>query len=153
MCQQVVNPTRENLPKCRTESAHVTPAESRIFVVLTSKVNQDFRSLARPLCASPIRPRSLIKTILAGSGKLAQGNELETVGVEISDYTLAGKSTKFYDLAGQVDYYGLHQLFMTERALYVMTWDASKFLRRKEVTPHDIENIEEDKKVAYFRLV
>ena len=70
---------------------------------------------------------------MAGSGKLAQGNDLETVGVEVSDFNMAGQATKFYDLAGQVDYYGLHQLFMTERAVYVMTWDASKFLRRKEV--------------------
>eukprot|EP00752_Nemacystus_decipiens_P014395 g12804.t1 len=75
---------------------------------------------------------SLIKTILTGSGKLAQVNELETVGVEVSDFNSAGRSTKLYDLAGQVDYYGLHQLFMTERAVYVMTWDAAKYLHRKE---------------------
>ncbi|CAN0437349.1 unnamed protein product, partial [Ascophyllum nodosum] len=37
-----------------------------------------------------------------------------------------------YDLAGQVDYYGLHQLFLTERALYVLVWDASKFLGKQE---------------------
>ena len=74
---------------------------------------------------------------MAGSGRLAQGNELETVGVEVSDYNLAGKSIKLYDLAGQVDYYGLHQLFMTERAVYVVTWDAAKYLHRKEVMPHD----------------
>lgn len=40
---------------------------------------------------------------------------------------------KLYDLAGQVDYYGLHQLFLTERALYVLTWDASRFLDQSEV--------------------
>lgn len=70
---------------------------------------------------------------MAESGELAQGSELETVGVEVSDYNLTGKSIRLYDLAGQVDYYGLHQSFMTERAVYVMTWDASKYLRRKEV--------------------
>lgn len=46
--------------------------------------------------------------MLAGRGQLAQGNELETVGVEVSDFNLAGKSTKMHDLAGQVDYHGLH---------------------------------------------
>ena len=76
---------------------------------------------------------SLIKTILAGKGQLTQGSERETVGVEISDYNLGGQTTKFYDLAGRVDYYGLHQLFVTERAVYVMTWDASKFLGQNEV--------------------
>lgn len=59
------------------------------------------------------------------------------MGVKVSDYSLKNlerQSTKLYDLAGQVDFYGLHQLFMTEGAVYVMTWDASKFLRRTEVT-------------------
>lgn len=59
------------------------------------------------------------------------------MGVKVSDYSLKNlerQSTKLYDLAGQVDYYGLHQLFMTEGAVYVMTWDASKFLRQMEVT-------------------
>ncbi|CAN0237358.1 unnamed protein product, partial [Scytosiphon promiscuus] len=80
---------------------------------------------------------SLIQTILSGRGRLVQDTELETVGVKVSDYSLRNlerQSTKLYDLAGQVDYYGLHQLFMTEGAVYVMTWDASKFLRRTEVT-------------------
>ena len=91
------------------------------------------------LCTAAINPSSLINTILAGSGKLAQGSELETVGVEISDYNRAGQSTKFYDLAGQMNYYGLHQLFVTERAVYVMTWDGSKFLRHKEVAPRKMQ--------------
>lgn len=58
------------------------------------------------------------------------------MGVKVSDYNLfklVGQTTKFYDLAGQIDYYGLHQLFLTEGGVYVMTWDASKFLRHKEV--------------------
>ncbi|CAN0421385.1 unnamed protein product, partial [Ascophyllum nodosum] len=33
---------------------------------------------------------------------------------------------------GQVEYYGLHQLFLTERALYVLVWNASDFMGRKE---------------------
>ena len=46
----------------------------------------------------------------------------------------ARTDVKLYDLAGQVDYYGLHQLFLTERALYVLVWNASKFLGKHEVT-------------------
>lgn len=70
----------------------------------------------------------------AGQGQLTEGEDLETVGISVSDYVLDGKMTaRFYDLAGQVEYYGLHQLFMTSRAVYVLTWDASKFLRHTEV--------------------
>ena len=92
-----------------------------------------FKGFSKYMYAALIRSCSLIKTILAGKGELTEGSERETVGVEISDYNLGEQTTKFYDLAGQVDYYGLHQLFVTERAVYVMTWDASKFLGHKEV--------------------
>ncbi len=27
----------------------------------------------------------------------------------------------------QITYYGLHQFFLTERAIYVIVWDATKF--------------------------
>lgn len=78
-------------------------------------------------------PRSLIKSIKAGRGRLAEGDELGTVGVSVSDYTLNGETTaKFHDLAGQVHYYGLHQIVMTSRAVYVLTWDVSKYLRQTQ---------------------
>lgn len=86
---------------------------------------------------------SLIKSILAGEGRLTTGAELESVGVSVKNFDLrrtveemdAGNKVeaKLYDLAGQVDYYGLHQLFLTERALYVLTWDASQSLDQTEV--------------------
>lgn len=87
---------------------------------------------------------SLIKSILAGEGRLTTGAELESVGVSVKNFdlrkTVEGKmdrgnsvEAKLYDLAGQVDYYGLHQLFLTERALYVLTWDASQSLDQTEV--------------------
>lgn len=132
---------RENLPKIGNDQRLHTraPRERRFwFATLVARNGEptiaiDFTST----CDSHVRPHSLINTILTGSGKLAQGSELETVGIEVSDYNLALKSTKLDDLAGQMDYYDLHQLFMTERAVYVMTWDASKYLHRKEVKPHD----------------
>ena len=55
-----------------------------------------------------------------------RGHRFET-GLE------GGIDVKLYDLAGQVEYYGLHQLFLTEKALYVLVWDASKFLGKSEV--------------------
>jgi len=123
------------------------PPESNVSTsvmpLVVFRCGRDMQCLISQTCAAAIRPRSLIKTILAGSGTLVQGSELETVGVEISDYNLEGTATKFYDLAGQVDYYGLHQLFVTERTVYVMTWDASKFLRRKEVNHEKFESTED----------
>ena len=75
---------------------------------------------------------------MAGKGQLAHGEELESVGVSVESHHFetgreARTDVKLYDLAGQVDYYGLHQLFLTERALYVLVWDASKFLGKQEV--------------------
>lgn len=34
---------------------------------------------------------------------------------------------KLYDLAGQLDYRGLHQLFLTEWALYIVVLNAKEF--------------------------
>lgn len=84
---------------------------------------------------------SLIESFLAREGRLTKGLELNSVGVSVKDCGLRNMETdesenvdaKLYDLAGQVDYYGLHQLFLTERALYVLTWDASRFLDQSEV--------------------
>lgn len=83
--------------------------------------------------------KSLIKSIMAGRGQLTLEEERETVGVSVQGHVLDGENqnkgtdVKFYDLAGQVDYYGLHQLFLTETALYVLVWDASKYRHQTEV--------------------
>ena len=82
---------------------------------------------------------SLIKSITAGKGQLTQGEELESVGVSVQEHRFkigveAEAEVKLYDLAGQVEYYGLHQLFLTERALYVLVWNTSDFLGHKEVS-------------------
>lgn len=87
---------------------------------------------------------SLIKSILAGEGQLTGESELESVGVSVKKFDFRNRvdgetdggetvEANLYDLAGQVDYYGLHQLFLTERALYVLAWNASKFLNQTEV--------------------
>ncbi|CAM9968091.1 unnamed protein product [Ascophyllum nodosum] len=80
---------------------------------------------------------SLIKSIKAGKGRLAQEEELESVGVSVHDHRFetglaGGTDVKLYDLAGQVELYGLHQFFLTERALYVLVWDGSQFLGQEE---------------------
>ena len=49
--------------------------------------------------------------------------EASTVGIELSPYQLQGTKIEFYDCAGQVDYAGMHQIFLTRRALYLLVWD------------------------------
>ena len=71
---------------------------------------------------------------MAGKGQLTREEERGTVGVSVQGHLFrSGTDVKFYDLAGQVEYYGLHQLFLTETALYVLVWDASKYRNRTEV--------------------
>eukprot|EP00752_Nemacystus_decipiens_P010711 g9538.t3 len=76
------------------------------------------------------------KTSLARSIKMGRGDRTPavdedrrtTVGVDIHSHVLTnGTECKIYDVAGQVTYYGLHQFFLTERAVYVVVWDATKF--------------------------
>ena len=75
-----------------------------------------------------------MKSIMAGKGQLTREEERETVGVSVQGHLFrSGTDVKFYDLAGQVDYCGLHQLFLTETALYVLVWDAWKYRDRTEV--------------------
>eukprot|EP00903_Cladosiphon_okamuranus_P019169 g17631.t1 len=51
-----------------------------------------------------------------------------TVGVDLHGHILRnGTECKIYDVAGQITYYGLHQFFLTERAVYVVVWDATRF--------------------------
>eukprot|EP00752_Nemacystus_decipiens_P017825 g15981.t1 len=74
---------------------------------------------------------SLARSIKMGRGdRTPEGDEIRrsTVGVDLHSHTLSnGTECKIYDVAGQITYYGLHQVFLTERAVYVVVWDATKF--------------------------
>eukprot|EP00903_Cladosiphon_okamuranus_P012364 g11589.t3 len=76
------------------------------------------------------------KTSLARSIKMGRGDRTpevdedtkSTVGVNLHSHILRnGTECKIYDVAGQITYYGLHQFFLTERAVYVVVWDATSF--------------------------
>eukprot|EP00903_Cladosiphon_okamuranus_P010804 g10207.t1 len=76
------------------------------------------------------------KTSLARSIKKGRGDRTPetdehrrtTVGVDLHNHRLSnGTECKIYDVAGQITYYGLHQFFLTERAIYVLVWDATRF--------------------------
>eukprot|EP00752_Nemacystus_decipiens_P013632 g12085.t2 len=92
------------------------------------------------------------KTSLARSIKMGRGdrtpeiddNGRTTVGVDLYSHELRdGTECKIYDVAGQITYYGLHQFFLTERAVYVIVFDATKFegLSGKELDKAVDENI------------
>eukprot|EP00903_Cladosiphon_okamuranus_P006480 g6339.t1 len=76
------------------------------------------------------------KTSLARSLRKGHGdrtpepdeNRRTTVGVDLLNHKFRnGAECKIYDVAGKVSYYGLHQYFLTERAVYVIVWDATRF--------------------------
>ncbi|CAN0156577.1 unnamed protein product [Ascophyllum nodosum] len=72
---------------------------------------------------------SLVQTIDAETGSRTEENTdiSSTVGIELRRRELNGTTVEFYDCAGQVDYYGMHQTFLTRRALFLLVWDVTKF--------------------------
>ena len=73
--------------------------------------------------------KSLVQTIDAETGSRTEENTdiSSTVGIELRRRELNGTTVEFYDCAGQVDYYGMHQTFLTRRALFLLVWDVTKF--------------------------
>ena len=70
-----------------------------------------------------------MRSIIKGASSPTEGTlyEASTVGIELSTYLLQGTEIEFYDCAGQVDYAGMHQTFLTRRALYLLVWDVQEF--------------------------
>lgn len=54
--------------------------------------------------------------------------EVSTVGIELLRHRLRNTTIEFYDCAGQVDYAGMHQTFLSKRALYLLVWDVGRCL-------------------------
>ena len=70
-----------------------------------------------------------MRSIIAGAGSPTEGTleEASTVGIDLLRHLLKGTTIEFYDCAGQVDYAGMHQTFLTRRALYLLVWDVTRF--------------------------
>ena len=69
---------------------------------------------------------------MKGFGSPTDGtpDEASTVGIDLRCYQPShyqGMAVEFYDCGGQVDYAGMHQVFMTRRALYLLVWDVTLF--------------------------
>lgn len=71
-----------------------------------------------------------MRSIRAGRGDRTTHDQGDpsTVGVDLHTHMLRDSTRcKLYDLAGQLDYRGLHQLFLTESALYIVVFDVTFF--------------------------
>ncbi|CAN0357848.1 unnamed protein product, partial [Ectocarpus fasciculatus] len=69
---------------------------------------------------------SLRRSITTGRPCMTQDRGVEsTVHVDVEDHIVDGHPIRIFDCAGQVVYYGLLQLFLTPRAVYLLVWDAA----------------------------
>eukprot|EP00903_Cladosiphon_okamuranus_P010532 g9962.t1 len=97
---------------------------------------------------------SLARSITMGRGDRTPDvdeNSRTTVGVDLHSHNLSnGTECKIYDVAGQITYYGLHQFFLTERAVYVIVWDATKF---EGLRGNDLDEAIEDNILEWVSLL
>eukprot|EP00752_Nemacystus_decipiens_P006981 g6262.t1 len=84
---------------------------------------------------------SLRQSIAAGRAVPTAGPADSTVHMTIQDTTLGGVSVRILDCAGQVAYYGLLQLFLTNRAVYLLVWDVSQEGRNGTVATSATEDL------------
>lgn len=67
---------------------------------------------------------------------------MSTKGIELHRDVINGTTIEFYDCAGQVDYYGMHQTFLTRRALYLLVWDVHKCFGKAGETLDEVRSKE-----------
>ncbi|CAB1102577.1 unnamed protein product [Ectocarpus sp. CCAP 1310/34] len=89
---------------------------------------------------------SLRCSIKAGKPCMTRGGGVDsTVHVDVQDHNLdvqdhkaGGHPIRIFDCAGQAAYYGLLQLFLTPRAVYLLVWDAEKASQMDELNLEDL---------------
>eukprot|EP00752_Nemacystus_decipiens_P008486 g7583.t1 len=86
--------------------------------------------VSRPLKLVIVGKETVGKTSLRCSitsgkpSKTKERGEESTVHVDVEDSKIDDHRIRIFDCAGQVVYYGLLQLFLTRRAVYLLVWDA-----------------------------
>ncbi|CAB1102707.1 unnamed protein product [Ectocarpus sp. CCAP 1310/34] len=85
-------------------------------------------AVTRPIKVVIVGEETVGKTsIKTGRPCMTRGCGVEsTVHVDVEDHEVDGHPIRVFDCAGQVVYYGLLQLFLTPRAVYMLVWDAAK---------------------------
>lgn len=75
---------------------------------------------------------SLMNSIVHGGARPTVGTpeEVSTIGIQLQRHPLQNVRVEFYDCAGQIDYAGMHQIFLSRRALYLLVWDVQNCLGR-----------------------
>ena len=71
----------------------------------------------------------MINSIVSGEATATEGtpDDVSTIGIELRRHALKDVRVVFYDCAGQAHYAGMHQIFLTRRALYLLVTDVRKF--------------------------
>lgn len=71
---------------------------------------------------------SLMNSIIHEEARPTKGTaeEVSTVGIELLRHRLGDVRVELYDCAGQIDYAGMRQIFLSRRALYLLVWDVKK---------------------------
>lgn len=71
---------------------------------------------------------SLMNSIVSREANPTEGTpeEASTEGIDVKPHQVENTSVEFYDCAGQVDYGGMHQVFLTRRAVFLLVWDISR---------------------------
>lgn len=84
--------------------------------------------LPRTLLPIELFTRSLMNSIVQEKGCRTKGTpeEVSTVGIDLLRHRLRDINVEFYDCAGQLDYAGMHDIFLSRRALYLLVWDVKK---------------------------
>lgn len=63
--------------------------------------------------------------------------EAGTQGIGVHPHELENTSVDFYDCAGQIDYAGMQEVFLTGRAIFLV-WDVQKF---SNLSPNRLDEV------------
>uniref|UniRef100_H2Z0S2 Leucine-rich repeat protein SHOC-2 n=1 Tax=Ciona savignyi TaxID=51511 RepID=H2Z0S2_CIOSA len=105
---------------------------NRVKLMLIGDPRAGKTTLLHSLMKTRSRKRSLISGY-SGATPDKEVTTLATVGVDVNEWKLKHKnklySVSAWDFAGQEDFYATHPCFLSERAMYIAVYDASRSLK------------------------